>query len=200
MPDDVFISYARTRAADARRVGERLAELGYAVWRDDQLAAHQEFGEVIQHRLEAAKAVVVLWSADAVKSQWVRSEANRARGLNKLVQVNLDGVSLPMPFDQIHCANLKGWRGEPDAPGWLQALASVAELADPEKAAAAAHAASPAGAFAAAGDKPSLAVLPFANLSGDAEQDYFIDGLMEEIVTALTRIRTLFVIAASSSL
>lgn len=202
MPDDVFISYARNREADARRVGERLAELGYAVWRDDQLAAHHEFADVIQQRLEAAKAVVVLWSADAVKSQWVRSEANRARALNTLVQVNLDGVPLPMPFDQIHCANLKGWRGEPDAPGWLQTLKSVAELADPENAAATSHTASASrgGPFSAAGDKPSLAVLPFANLSGDPEQDYFIDGLMEEIVTALTRIRTLFVIAASSSL
>ncbi len=202
MPDDVFISYARAREADARRVGERLTKLGYTVWRDDQLSAHQEFSDVIQRRLEAAKAVVVLWSADAVKSQWVRSEASRARALSTLVQVNLDGVSLPMPFDQIHCANLKGWRGEPDAPGWLQTLTSVAELTDPEKAAAAAHATSAgrAGPFSAAGDKPSLAVLPFANLSGDPEQDYFIDGLMEEIVTALTRIRTLFVIAASSSL
>lgn len=202
MPDDVFISYARAREADADRVGERLTQLGYAVWRDDQLSAHQEFSDVIQHRLEAARAVVVLWSAEAVKSQWVRSEASLARALNKLVQVNLDGVRLPMPFDQIHCANLKGWRGEPDAPGWLQVLASVAELTDPEKAAAAAHAVSAgrAGQSSAAGDKPSLAVLPFANLSGDPEQDYFIDGLMEEIVTALTRIRTLFVIAASSSL
>ena len=202
MPDDVFISYAREREADARRVEERLTKLDYAVWRDDQLAAHQEFGDVIQHRLEGAKAVVVLWSADAVKSQWVRSEANRARGLNKLVQINLDGVSLPMPFDEIHCANLKGWRGELDAPGWLQVLASVAELVDPEKAAAASHgaAAGRGGPFSASDDKPSLAVLPFANLSGDPEQDYFIDGLMEEIVTALTRIRTLFVIAASSSL
>jgi TolB-like protein len=203
MPDDVFISYARDREVDARHVEERLTKLGYAVWRDNQLAAHQEFGDVIQHRLEGAKAVVVLWSADAVKSQWVRSEANRARGLNTLVQINLDGVSLPMPFDQIHCANLKGWRGEPDAPGWLQVLASVAELVDPEAAAAASAHAKPAGQagpFSASSDKPSLAVLPFANLSGDSEQDYFIDGLMEEIVTALTRIRTLFVIAASSSL
>ena len=49
-------------------------------------------------------------------------------------------------------------------------------------------------------DKPSLAVLPFQNLSGDPEQEYFTDGMVEEIITALTRIRWLFVIAASSSL
>jgi adenylate cyclase len=48
-------------------------------------------------------------------------------------------------------------------------------------------------------DKPSIAVLPFVNISGDPEQEYFADGMVEEIVTALSRIRSLFVIARNSS-
>src|SRR5262249_4237497 len=48
-------------------------------------------------------------------------------------------------------------------------------------------------------DKPSIAVLPFANWSGDPEQEYFADGMVEEIITALSRIRSLFVIARNSS-
>jgi TolB-like protein len=48
-------------------------------------------------------------------------------------------------------------------------------------------------------DKPSIAVLPFVNLSGDPEQEYFADGMVEEIITALSRIRWLFVIARNSS-
>ena len=48
-------------------------------------------------------------------------------------------------------------------------------------------------------DKPSIAVLPFANMSGDPEQEYFADGMVEEITTALSRIRWLFVIARNSS-
>jgi adenylate cyclase len=48
-------------------------------------------------------------------------------------------------------------------------------------------------------DKPSVAVLPFQNMSGDPEQDYFADGMVEEIITALSRIRWLFVIARNSS-
>src|SRR5262249_46623683 len=48
-------------------------------------------------------------------------------------------------------------------------------------------------------DKPSIAVLPFLNLSGDPDQDYFIDGVVEDIVSALSRIRWLFVIARNSS-
>lgn len=48
-------------------------------------------------------------------------------------------------------------------------------------------------------DKPSIAVLPFQNMSGDPEQEYFVDGLVEDIITALSRFRSLFVIARNSS-
>src|SRR5262249_44606784 len=48
-------------------------------------------------------------------------------------------------------------------------------------------------------DKPSIAVLPFANMSGDAEQEYFADGMVEEITTAISRLPWLFVIARNSS-
>jgi adenylate cyclase len=48
-------------------------------------------------------------------------------------------------------------------------------------------------------DKPSIAVLPFANMSGDPEQEYFVDGMVEDIITALSRIRWLLVIARNSS-
>jgi TolB-like protein/class 3 adenylate cyclase len=48
-------------------------------------------------------------------------------------------------------------------------------------------------------DKPSIAVLPFANMSGDPEQEYFVDGMVEEIITALSQIHWLFVIARNSS-
>jgi TolB-like protein len=48
-------------------------------------------------------------------------------------------------------------------------------------------------------DKPSIAVLPFQNLSGDPEQEYFADGMVEDIITALSRFKSLFVIARNSS-
>ena len=48
-------------------------------------------------------------------------------------------------------------------------------------------------------DKPSIAVLPFQNMSGDPEQDYFADGMVEDIITALSRFKSLFVIARNSS-
>ena len=56
-----------------------------------------------------------------------------------------------------------------------------------------------AGQVSATQDRPSLAVLPFQNMSGDPEQDYFADGMVEEIITALSCLRWLFVIARNSS-
>src|SRR5216684_8608226 len=96
---DIFISYARSTAAQAQQVAEGLRALGYGVWRDDEIPAHRAYADVIQERLKAAKAVLVVWSAEAVRSEWVRSEAERARAERKLVQLNLDGAELPMPFD-----------------------------------------------------------------------------------------------------
>jgi adenylate cyclase len=59
--------------------------------------------------------------------------------------------------------------------------------------------AAPASAGPALPDKPSIAVLPFQNMSGDPEQEYFADGMVEEIITGLSRIKWLFVIARNSS-
>ena len=126
---DIFISYARSTAAQAQQVAEALRALGYGVWRDDELPAHRAYAEVIAERLATAKAVVVIWSSEAVKSEWVQSEADQARADRKLVQMSIDGTKLPMPFDRIQCADLTGWNGDLEAPGWRKVVASIADLA-----------------------------------------------------------------------
>ncbi len=195
---DIFISYARSTAQQAQAVAEALRSLGYRVWSDDELPAHRGYADVIEERLHAAKAVVVIWSAEAAKSQWVQSEADRAREADKLVQLNIDGAKLPMPFDRIQCAEMTGWTGDLEAPGWRKVVASVTELITGEGAAPLPVAATTSPPPLPS--KPSIAVLPFTNLSGDAEQDYFADGMVEEIVAALSRIRSIFVIASGSGL
>ena len=195
---DIFISYARATESEARAVAAALRAMGHGVWLDDALPAHRAYADVIEERLKGARAVVVIWSAEAARSQWVRSEADRARSEGKLVQLSIDGAPLPMPFDQIQCADLAGWSGDLDAAGWRQVAAGVADLLG-EPASVAAPVAAPIAAPALP-DKPSIAVMPFANLSNDPDQAYFADGMMDEIVTALTRNRALFVIASSSTL
>ncbi len=191
---DIFISYARTTEAHAQRIADALRALGYGVWRDDELPAHRGYGDVIEERLAAAKAVLVIWSADAVKSEWVRSEANRAREDRKLVQLSVDGVRLPMPFDQIQCADLSDWAGEADAAAWRKVVGSVEALvrqAAPDAI---------AGGHAAPGRQAlSVCVLPFANMSGDAEQEYFSDGISEDIITDLSKVSALAVVSRNSA-
>src|ERR1700686_3237572 len=125
---DIFISYARSTAAKAQQVADALRALGYEVWRDDELPAHRAYGDVIEERLKAAKAVVVIWSAEAAKSQWVQAEANTALERGTLVQLTVDGAMPPMPFGQIQCADMSGWSGDTGAPGWRKVATSVADL------------------------------------------------------------------------
>jgi adenylate cyclase len=190
---DVFISYARSTEGQAKQIAEALRALGYGVWRDDELPAHRAYAEVIEERLRSAKAVVVVWSAEAAKSQWVRAEANVAREAGTLVQLKLDAAIPPLPFNEIQCADMIGWNGDVDAHGWKKVVASVAELI-----------ASGAYSLGPAEPRPSIrklaiCVLPFANMSGDPEQEYFSDGISEDIITDLSKVSALNVASRNSA-
>ena len=193
---DVFISYARSSEEDAHRIAQSLRQEGFSVWRDDELPAHRSYSDVIEERLKSAKAVVVLWCAESAKSHWVRAEANTALEGGTLVQAMLDGTFPPMPFNQIQCADLKGWNGETSSPGWQKLQSSVASLtrATDEEAESAVSAGSGTSA-----QKTSICVLPFANMSGEPEQEYFSDGISEDIITDLSNVTALSVVARNTS-
>jgi len=190
---DVFVSYARSDEAQANCAADALRSTGYRVWRDDELPAHRAYADVIEERLRDAKAVLVLWSADAAKSQWVRAEADAARGAGTLIQASIDGTVAPMPFNQIQCADLKNWKGELDHAGWRKLAASVATLTGP----------APSGAEPKSARlsrrEVSVCVLPFVNMSGEAEQEYFSDGISEDITTDLSKVSALEVIARNTA-
>ena len=189
---DVFISYARPDEATAEKVAAALRSANYQVWRDDELPAHRAYADVIEERLKGAKAVIVLWSREGAKSHWVRAEADAARAAGTLVQATLDGSPAPMPFNQIQCADLSSWSGELDLPGWLKLTDSVRELTGAPLACAQREAKSQAR-------ERSICVLPFANMSGDAEQEYFSDGISEDITTDLSKVSALSVTARNTA-
>ncbi|MEO7277817.1 MAG: TIR domain-containing protein [Sphingomicrobium sp.] len=189
---DVFVSYSRSDEAFAGRVADALRGAGYCVWRDDELPAHRSYSEVIEEYLTKAKAVVVLWSSEAAKSQWVRAEADSARNAGTLVQGSIDGTTPPLPFNQIQCADLKDWNGDKETAGWRKLHGSVVALAGVQ------------GPGTAAKSNPRrrdlcICVLPFANMSGDAEQEYFSDGISEDITTDLSKISALGVVARNTA-
>ena len=194
---DIFISYARSTERQAALAAAALRALGHEVWRDDELPAHRSYAEVIEERLRASKAVLVIWSADAIKSQWVRAEADAAREAGTLVQMSVDGRRPPLPFSQIQCANLKDWDGSADVAGWRKVVESIEALLGVEAAAATAEAAT--ATRTASTKSISICVLPFLNMSGDAEQEYFSDGISEDIITDLSKVSALSVVAGNTA-
>jgi adenylate cyclase len=188
---DVFISYARSSEKQAGQVEEALRSAGFGVWRDAELPAHRSYAEVIEERLRSAKAVVVLWSAEAAKSHWVRAEADAAREAGTLVQAGVDGTIPPMPFNQIQCADLSAWDGSSEHPGWQKLQASVSTLAGTKS--------KPAESRRSHKRAICICVLPFANMSGDTEQEYFSDGISEDITTDLSKVSALGVIARNTA-
>jgi adenylate cyclase len=190
---DIFISYARSTEAVARAAGDSLRQAGFKVWRDDELPAHRSYSDVIEERLQNAKAVLVLWSAEAVRSQWVRAEADIAREAGTLVQMSVDGTTPPIPFNQIQCADLADWSGSSDHPGWRKILDSVGSLVGP------AIVTSAPAVEKAKSDRKRIIVLPFQNMSGDSEQEYFSDGISEDIITDLSKVSSLDVVSRNQA-
>jgi adenylate cyclase len=101
-----------------------------------------------------------------------------------------------MPFNQIQCADLKGWTGDTSSAGWQKLESSVAALIKTvdDEAEATSSTASPA-----AEESLSICVLPFANMSGEPEQEYFSDGISEDIITDLSNVSALSVVARNTS-
>lgn len=102
---DVFISYSKSHRSLTERLARLIEERGISVWWDTDLIAGESFRHRILQELTAAKAVIVIWTKDAVTSEYVLSEAERARVAKKLIQVRVAGVEpgdLPPPFDTAH--------------------------------------------------------------------------------------------------
>jgi len=126
----VFVSYHHeSNSANARRVVSALTAAGYEAWWDEHLPAHRKYREVLIEKLRESQAVVVLWSKQAARSDWVVAEADIAHSLGKLVQASTDAELPPIPFNQIQCARLQGWKGDADHPDWIKVLESVRAVA-----------------------------------------------------------------------
>ncbi len=119
----VFISYARADRDWVSALAGALESDGRAVWYDRRLAPGDSFDDVIEKALDAAYAVIVVWSAASVGSNWVRAEAGEGLRRGVLAPVMIDDAPIPLRFRAVHSADLSGWR--PDRPN-----AEFATLAD----------------------------------------------------------------------
>jgi hypothetical protein len=125
---DLFISYAREDRPRVEKMARLLAKAGWSTFWDPQIKTGSSFDRVIEQALVDAKAVIVVWSQDSVKSDWVRAEAADALESNKLVPIRLDNVLTPVRYRQIHAADLSTWQGNPDAIEWQKLLTDLSSL------------------------------------------------------------------------
>lgn len=197
---DIFLSYNREDQPAAEQFRSALEADGLSVWWDQHLRSGETYDEVTENALRTAKAVIVLWTPRSVVSRWVRAEATLADRNGTLLPVMIEECERPIMFELVQTADLMHWDGDRQDPAWLRFVGDVQKFVGVEPAVAATPSEPVRNSEFFVPNKPSLAVMPFADLNRDPEQAYFVDGLMEEIVGALTRIRTLFVIGSGSSL
>lgn len=108
----VFISYATEDRPTAERLAASLTTLGWDVWWDRRLLPGSRFDEVIEAHLDEAHAVVVIWSANSVASEWVRAEATTAAERAAMIPVLIEPCRIPLRFRNIQAIDLSDWSGD----------------------------------------------------------------------------------------
>lgn len=129
---DVFVSYAREDRPLAEQLAHALSASGLQVWWDRDLAAGSEFTAVIEAQLMGAAVVMVLWSADSVRSTFVRDESSRAVKTGKLLPVRIEDVELPLGFGQLHTLDLLDWDGDASDEAFQNLLFEVRRRRAPD--------------------------------------------------------------------
>lgn len=128
---DIFISYAREDRQRAQIFAEALQKQGWSVWWDRNILSGKLFDEVIEKELYAAKCVIVLWSENSIKSDWVKEEAAEGKKRDILVPVLINDVPIPLGFRRIQTSLLVNWSGTQDNPEYQKLLDSIQEILAP---------------------------------------------------------------------
>ena len=212
---DVFVSYKAEDRARLRPLVAALEAEGFSVWWDAHIGGGTDWREDIQNHLDDAKCVIVAWSKRSTgpEGRFVRDEASRAMERGVYLPVKIEDVRPPLGFGETQALSLGGWKGNRKDPRFQAVADAVRSRISGEhqphrpshfvegRVSRRAVMAGGAGAVAVAGAggwfllKPTaanakrIAVLPFANLSGDEKQAYFCDGVAEELRAALSRIQ-----------
>ena len=197
---DVFVSYSRNDKARVSPLVAAIKAKGWSVWWDPSIAAGQQFDDQIEAELQAASAVLVVWTPTSVASRWVRGEARDAAERDILVPVRFDNARLPIDARAIQTTDLDDWGEDPASAPFQDLLRSLGAVIERQRASQSARsAATSAPSAAAAAPRVGICVLPFANMSGDQEQEYFSDGITEDIITDLSKVSGLAVVGRNSA-
>jgi hypothetical protein len=125
---DIVLSYARDNQQQAASLAHALEQAGWSVWWDRAILPGTSFEPVIEAELSAARCVVLLWSAAARQSNWVRDEASLALSRGVLVSVLLDDSELPLGFRQQQTVSLAHWSGSTTDPAFTLLTQGIAKV------------------------------------------------------------------------
>ena len=103
---DIFISYAQEDGDEIQSLVALLESQGWSVFWDRNLLPGDNWTTLIEQKLAAAKAAIVVWSQHSATSEWVKAEAMAARERGILVPVRIDQVSIPLPFGGVQTADI----------------------------------------------------------------------------------------------
>ena len=224
---DVFVSYKAEDRKRVKPLVDALIADGLSVWWDAHIGGGSDWRESIEENLEGAECVIVVWSRRSVGPQgrFVRDEASRAQRNNAYLPIRIDRVEPPLGFGETQAISLIGWAGDTGDERYQSVRSAVraviagthvssrhVEDTAPEAGVSRRAVLATGGGLVAAAVvggflwlRPgaaranSIAVLPFANLSGDPAQNFFSDGLAEELRAVLARVEGLKVMARTSS-
>jgi hypothetical protein len=125
---DLFISYSRNDRERCTAIRDALAALKVNVWSDARIGAGSSFDREIEREIEAAKALLVLWSEDSVESDWVRNEARTGKEGGRLVATQIAPCQLPLEFRSIQAELLPEGAEGTDNQAWINVLSRIGEL------------------------------------------------------------------------
>ncbi len=149
---DIFLSYSRSDAKAAAKIVKVLEAEGCTVWWDTQLRTGNQWDQVIEREIEAARCVVVVWSPISVTRQWVRVEANYGLDNGKLVPVIIDRARPPLAYSLVQTTDLSAWDGDPAYHHLKAFVEAVRDMLGKKKGTPAASSAEPQALDAAARD------------------------------------------------
>ena len=106
---DIFISYASEDREWVGGLASALEGQGWSVWWDRRIPTGRSFDEVIEEALVEARAVIVVWTAISIKSDWVKNEAREGLHRQVLYPVVKEEVKIPLEFRHLQAAQLIDW-------------------------------------------------------------------------------------------
>ena len=127
----IFISYSSKDRKTTRLLVKILEKRGWSVWWDKKIAPGQAFDKAISRALDAAQCIIVLWSKNSVKSDWVMEEALEGAERKILLPARIDTVDLPFGFRRLQTLNLSRWQGAASSQSIRLLLAAVESFVGP---------------------------------------------------------------------